>query len=552
MSTAFRSRMRPPGNITRECKYVTKVSSNKKIKKPIESHSIQMLSNVDQYILFATISITGAVVMMVEILGTRIISPYYGVSLIIWSSLISVTLMALAMGYFFGGKLADGENIIQLSQIIFGSAIFTGLIPLISEPVQASFEVFGLRGGALASAMILFGPPLTLLGMVGPFVIKLLAFRLEKVGSTSGNVYAISTCGSVIGTLFLGFYLIPVAGTRLIVVVLSIVLFLLGICLVMLERKWRKDSNKNLTVVIISVAILVMILAVGQYKRSKEYSGYNVVSEAESHYGWVRVVDQPKQRIRWLMSDSSTIGAEDLDTGKSRLGYQQIVSFIPRFNPRGEEALLIGLGSGHLVNALKIQGVSTDAIEIDPAVAKAAKDYFSFRASGQVLVGDARYQVKNLAKNYDFIIHDCFTGGSEPIHLLSIEMLQSLRLRLKDRGVLALNFVGFTQGEHRKTVNAVARTLSEIFPYQRTFLSAPGEKFNDFVFFASNYPIGLGSGYRDKQLAHWMEQREIVISGEDSFVITDDFNPLESMQIAKAELYREMLKQRVGEEILFW
>ena len=490
--------------------------------------------------------------MMLEVLGTRIIGPYYGVSLIVWSSLISVTLMALAVGYFAGGKLADRGNIVQLSQIILSSAIFTGLIPLISEPVQASFEVLGLRGGALASAMILFGPPLTLLGMVGPFVIKLMASQLEKVGSTAGNVYAISTCGSVIGTLLLGFYLIPVAGTRLIVIALSLVLFFLGIFLIILERKWGKNTKSVITLSIASIAIAVVILAMGQYNRNKEYDGFKVISEAESHYGWIRVVDQPNARIRWLMSDSSTIGAEDLDTGKSRLGYQQIVSFMPRFKPKGKDALLIGLGSGHLVNSLREQGVNTDAIEIDPVVADAASKYFSFKPSGRMLIGDARYQIKQLEKKYDFIIQDCFTGGSEPIHLLSIEMLKSLKSHLKDSGILALNFVGFAQGEHRKTVEAVARTLVEIFPYKRTFVSAPTENFNDFIFFASNQPIELEPNQSNQELSNWLNQREMTISGETGFVITDDYNPLESMQVAKAEYYRKILKERIGNKILLW
>jgi len=531
---------------------VTKPPSQKKTNQASSNISTQYLSKTDQNILFTTISITGAVVMMIEILGTRIIGPYYGVSLIVWSSLISVTLMALAAGYFAGGKLADRKDSVQLSQIILGSAIFIGLIPLISEPVQASVEVLGLRGGALTSALILFGPPLTLLGMVGPFVIALLAFRLDKVGSTAGNVYAISTCGSVIGTLILGFYLIPVAGTRLIIVVLSVVLLLLGIGMVLLEGKWQNHTTPTVTVFIAGIAIAVVIIAAGQYHKNKEYDGFKVISEGESHYGRIRVVDQPTTRIRWLMSDSSTIGAEDLDTGKSRLGYQQIVNVLPRFNPKGTDALLVGLGSGHLVNSLKRQEINTDAIEIDPVVAKAASKYFSFKPSGRVLVGDARYQIKRLEKKYDFIIHDCFTGGSEPIHLLSIEMLKSLKSRLKENGILALNFVGFAQGEHRKTVNAVARTLAEIFPYTRTFISAPNEAFNDFIFFSSNNPIKLDSSQSDQDLAHWLKRREMTISGDKGFVITDDYNPLESMQVAKAEYYRKMLKDRVGEKILFW
>lgn len=150
--------------------------------------------------------------MMIELMGTRIIGPFYGVSLFVWSSLISVTLLALAVGYYIGGLLADKQGDIRLSHVIFVAAIFTGVIPLMSGSVLSATNSLGLRGGAFTSAFILFSPCLVLLGMAGPFVIKMAISRLEGVGFVVGSVYAISTLGSVLGTLFLGFYLLPLAG----------------------------------------------------------------------------------------------------------------------------------------------------------------------------------------------------------------------------------------------------------------------------------------------------------------------------------------------------
>jgi spermidine synthase len=277
---------------------------------------------------------------------------------------------------------------------------------------------------------------------------------------------------------------------------------------------------------------------------------YRVLSDVESHYGWVRVIDQPVERVRWLLSDSSVIGAESLDTGNGLLSYQHIVGLLPRFLPNAHNALLIGLGSGHLVGVLDRQGVKTDAIEIDPEVARVARKYFGFKPTGDLIIGDARYQVSQLKKQYDMIIHDCFTGGTEPIHLLSLEMLHSLKSLLSKDGVLALNMIGYLEGKDRLAVEAVATTLDAVFKHRRVFISEPGKSFTDIVFLVSDTPIALQTDKTTKQQQTELAKNEISIEPENVFIVTDDYNPLESMQVAKAEHYRELLMKRLGEEIL--
>ena len=192
-------------------------------------------------------------------------------------------------------------------------------------------------------------------------------------------------------------------------------------------------------------------------------------------------------------------------------------------------------------------GSERDSIEIDPEVAGAASHYFSYQSTGKSMVGDARYQVKQLSETYDLIVHDCFTGGAEPIHLLSIEMIETLKSRLNPGGILVLNFVGFMLGENSRAVVAVSNTLDALFPYKRTFVSAPNEDFNDFIFYASDSPLELKPTPANRRVEAWLKDREINVPKQDTFIITDDFNPLESMQIAKAERYRELLVERVGQ-----
>ena len=129
--------------------------------------------------LYLIVFLTGASVMVIELLGTRLIAPFYGASLYVWSSLISVTMIALAIGYFVGGRWADRAKRTGLSLIIALAALFTLLIPLATRSVLLATDPLGLRGGAFVSSLILFFPSLTMLGMVSPLAIKLATARLQ-------------------------------------------------------------------------------------------------------------------------------------------------------------------------------------------------------------------------------------------------------------------------------------------------------------------------------------------------------------------------------------
>ena len=506
------------------------------------------------WVLYATVSITGAAVMMLELLGTRIIGPFYGVSLFVWSSLISVTLIALALGYYLGGWLADRTTRFRLSHQIALAAFFAATIPLTSATVFSWTNAFGVRWGAFTSALLLFTLPLTFLGMVGPQVIKLAARRLEGVGTISGSVYAISTVGSVVGTLLLGFFLLPTVGSRAALYGVSAVLIALAAGLAIYERRKLATSSLGAVLLIAGLGGTALFTWAGTAaERSKDFE---VLYEAESMYGWVRVVDDHVKKMRWMLSDSSIISALWLDNGQSPLSYQRILEILPHFCPAGKKALLIGLGGGHIARELQKRGIITDALEIDPEVAAAAQTYFGFEPPGELIVGDARYEIRRLKGKYDFIIHDCFTGGSVPAHLLSVEMLRDLHSLLDENGILALNFVGFAQGE---AAAAVYRTIGEVFPYRRAMVSLPGEDFNDFVFLASMQPIALDPAAVEApaprgqgRLPEWLQAHQVEMPQTPGFVITDDFNPLESMQVRKAEIYRDLLVQRIDPSLLTW
>ena len=156
-----------------------------------------------------TALISGALVMVIEVLGSRVIGPFFGVSLHVWTSLIAVTLIALSLGYALGGIYADRKNNADtLFLIILLSGVSVLVIPLVKGTILTITMPLGLRGGAFTSALILFGPSLFLLGCVSPYLIKITAKELHSIGRTVGGFYALSTFGSVLGTFVTGFFLI--------------------------------------------------------------------------------------------------------------------------------------------------------------------------------------------------------------------------------------------------------------------------------------------------------------------------------------------------------
>ena len=140
---------------------------------------------------------------------------------------------------------------------------------------------------------------------------------------------------------------------------------------------------------------------------------------------------------------------------------------------------------------LKEYGIVTDTLEIDPAVAEAASKFFGFVPTGKTIIGDARYEIRQLKGPYDLIILDVFTGGSEPTHLLTVEALAQLHGLLTNQGILALNFVSFLDNGQNAALASVAKTLAQVFPHQQVFIADPDTDFNDFIFLATNHAVNL-------------------------------------------------------------
>ena len=479
--------------------------------------------------LLATVFVTGAAVIVVEILGTRIIGPVFGVSLFVWSALLAVTLGSLAVGYYAGGVLVDRRPTPSLlNLIVLAAGVLLGLVPALSHTVLELTESLGPRGGPLVSASLLFAPSLLVLGMVGPVVVRLATTDLRATGHGVGAVYAVSTAGSLVGTLVTAFIAIPAFETDQILLGTATILVLMGaIPQALLGRK-------------AALAAIVVPLVASAIPKPPLPSGITIVDRSQSYYGLVEVIDDANRGVRLLRSDHSVIGAQWLNDRTTAFSFIHLLEAIEFLRADAKDMLEIGLGTGALPSILNHRGITSDVVEIDPAVVRFATKYFGFTTEGEIHVEDARTFLRRTTRRYDLIVHDTFTGGTTPDHLLSLEVVQRIHDVLRPGGVLALNFVGYQDGPKGEASRAVARTLRAVFPAVRVFRdSAPQDdpdEAGNLVFFASDGPLEFHVPESiDQKVLRSFQDWEVLRNVPDGALITDRRNPLARLQLPIAE-----------------
>lgn len=500
--------------------------------------------------LLATVFLTGAAVMAIEIVGTRVVGPVFGVNLFVWSALLTVTLGALALGYWAGGVVADRvptRSLLSVLVIVAGGLL--ALCPLASRLVLQSCQHLGLRGGALLASALLFSPPLVALGMTGPVAVRLATSDVRRTGHSAGAVYAVSTMGSVLGTLAVGFVLVPVVETRTILLMAATALIVTGSVSLAARRKFGGF-----------LALILPLLAVGGAEGLPLPKGLEILARSQSLYGLVEVVNDDNRGVRLLRADHSVIGAQFVLDKSSGFAFLHQLETIRFLRPSAKDVLQIGLGIGSLASVLGREGLRVEVVEIDPAVVRFARSYFGFVESGPVHVEDARAFLHRTERRYDLVIHDTFTGGTTPEHLLSREVLSRIHDLLRPGGVLALTCPGYEQGEKAEALWAVARTVREVFRRTRIFRDHSGQgdsgEPSNYTIFASDDPIEFvipkEARFENElceQVQRSLRECEVTQPIPPGLPITDERNPLARLQLPIAEAHFDAMNRLLPLEV---
>jgi spermidine synthase len=490
------------------------------------------------YFLTLTALVCGALVMVIEVLGSRVIGPLFGVSLFVWTALITVTLVALAGGYALGGVLADRRGTPgRLYALILAAGLLVLLVPLLKAPVLKACVPLGLRAGALVAATVLFGPALMLLGCVSPWVIRLAAREVRSLGRTVGVFYAISTAGSFLGTIGTGFVLVALFTVRQI-------FFGVGLALVALAVAYFVAFRRR------AVAAAALLVALGPLltatpgpisKLMPSGTRATVVYARDGQYGNVKVVEYSFGPIhtREMMIDGLIQGGIDVATGQSIYEYSYFLELLPyALNPRGRRCLVVGLGAGIVPMWYEQRGVRCDVVDIDPEVVAVARRYFGFQVAGDTILEDARYFLNATPRTYDYVILDVFNGDITPSHVLSREALAVVRARLAPGGVAAVNLIGSLRRDTFMTASVI-RTLREVFAQVEvfpTFDPAGADAYGNLALVAYDGPhraldltpvAGLPVHPLAKDVRPLLGRTFAFPPGTPAVVLTDDFNPLD-------------------------
>jgi predicted membrane-bound spermidine synthase len=485
-----------------------------------------------QYFYFFTAGIGGAVVMAIELLGARVLAPYYGTSVYVWASVISVTLFALSLGYWLGGKIIDKfPSVTTLANILGISGLFLLFLPILSNSFLKLFDRFEIILGALMSSFTILIFPLTLLGMIVPILIRLQSYNIEKSGSVAGKLMAISTAGSILGTLLAGLIFIPFVGISKSFIILSICIFVLSIIGFLMRRKYLKS------LIIVIFLLVFSHFSISLFNKESNFAylvNGKVLEYIEGLYGNISLVDSGWHR-KMFVNNILQAGTNKLIpiTKGSLISSRDYLELIPYYVPFAKNALLIGLGGGIHHNMLKLYGIDVECVEIDNNIVKLARKYFNF--SGVAIVEDGRTFLRKTRKKYDIIILDVFASEILPVHLFTKECFENIKNKLTQSGILAIHLIG---SPIHITTKSVVKTLYTVFPEVVVYQSGVGNEIQQLYCFASSNKLKI---YNENILQEYgfLGNEIVKINWNDGVLLTDDCSSLDIINAKIANIWRK-------------
>ncbi len=408
----------------------------------------------------------GAALMALELVGSRVLAPYFGNSIFVWGSLIGMFMAALAGGYYAGGRLADrwpSRRLFEIIVLVAGLCILA--VPLYSETFTAWAAGRGLgpKVGPLFAATVMFALPSLLLGTLSPLALKLATKDIAVIGNTAGALYALSTAGSIAGTFITAFWLIPALSVRNVMQLIGVTLaFLAGSDLVVTSR--RKLFTALL--IIILVAAMAAASPIGGMLGAA-LPQERVIFDRETLYHHVRVVDRGDSRfLRFDNSWQSGMYLSDPD--RARFTYTDFFHLALVWQPHPSDALFIGLGGGSAPKSFlkDYPDLRVDVAEIDPVVIEVARRFFDVPDDSRLSMAaqDGRLFLKGTPRAYDLVALDAYYADAVPFHLFTREFFTLAGQRLKPEGVLAINVIGSFEGAHSNLFRSIYRTVKEVFP----------------------------------------------------------------------------------------
>ena len=481
------------------------------------------------WLLILLVLVAGAASLAVEFAASRLLAPYFGTSLFVWANLIGLILLYLTIGYYVGGRVADRyPRPVVLYGLTAVASLLISVIPVLSRPIltwsQSAFATYsiGVFYGSLVSVILLFAIPMILLGCVSPFAIRLSVEQIIRSGRTAGQLYAISTIGSIFGTFFPVFVLIPYIGTYRTFFTTAAALLIVSIAgLIATQmgngnssdvsndsdgsnskngsrppRTQRSHGRKSLLSILLLLPLCLTLLgAQGPIKpASVTGSGGVLITERESAYNYIQVVrsgDETQLVLNEGLAVHSIYNPHRVLTS-GPWDYFLVAPYFnkPPFTPQQvHKVCVIGLGAGTIPHEFSsIYGpIPIDGVEIDGEIVNLGRQYFNMTEPNlHVVVQDGRYFLQTTSQHYDVIGIDAYQQPYVPFQLTTQEFFHEVRSHLTPTGVTVIN-AGHTSNDFR-LVEALAQTMHSVFSHVYIIDT---KRFSNSIVIGTNAPTSL-------------------------------------------------------------
>ena len=428
--------------------------------------------------------VVNAAYMILELVASRVLAPFFGTSNLVWTSVIGIILLSSSIGNYIGGIIADKKNVSsKFKAILLFSFLTIIVIPFVQVKILTAISTIfsDIKVGAILATVLLFFIPSLLVGVLSPIILKLKLDSIDSAGKTSGKISAISTIGGIVGTFFGGFYLIPNFGSIHILFVLALS-FIYLIPLVDFKLTFKSAGAIVLTTV-------VCLIIMNYNMDMNEITGVQVKNDIidsgsvsyDTQYGRVLIYNamRGEDEVRVLNIDSGFESATFINKEKRNelvFEYTKYYDLMFKANIDIKDTLMIG-GAGYNYPKYFIshyQDKTMDVVEIDGEITEIAKEYFylndlirEYKIEENKRLGlitdDGRVYLNQNTKKYDAILNDAFAGNSPAKTLTTKEAAERIKASLNTNGVYLTNFISALEGEESKFIKAEVNTLKQVF-----------------------------------------------------------------------------------------
>ena len=516
-----------------------------------------MLNNPKKLIvfLFLTAFIEGAAIMAIEILGAKLIAPFYGSSLYVWSATLAITLSALALGYFIGALISDKfQEITILFYILLIAGLMTGLMNKIAFWIMSETINLDVKTGSILSLLVFIFIPLMLLGTSSPIIINQLSKINGKAGKNSGLVYAISTIGGVISTFSIGFYFIANYGVKTSCVLTAFLLVLPPILFFIFNKK-----KSSIVMIFFTIGAIILVNKSVLFNPIISNSkGLNLLYRNDGLLGTLCVYDIGNDK-RMLAVNNALQTAYHIPTKKALWEYVHRIATYSSLKAKGSKTLICGLGGGVLVNEFEELDFEVDVCDFDSRMEYVAKKYFNLSAKSVIYIDDARHYIKKSKKKYDIVVLDLSFGENVPSNVFTLECFTEIKALLNENGFVFLHYVNENSDINNPVISAIGNTfISAGFDVNLLNTASNNKKSMECMFFATTKEINLEQFTYNRtplftETVFFIPKNKDVYAlknFEDGIVLTDDKPIMELLHSSAALKMRRNAQQNLSKELI--